>query len=223
MEMKESDRLNLDYRHFYVDQNSRRGMCSSDVARNVVTECFRDFDYNKLLKDSIIMLRYTGSSSSVLGFFVEQVLFDKIEKHGIVIHGKKHGRASLIRYNDAAVDGAIFWAENKEDKKTLHAISIRFTITDKDYKDSERTFMGKFDEFVKRNNDPLTYDEINRVFLWLVEEPKTLFRKPMEVNAISRKTRGNEYKAPRYYREVMSVMDANEYVGKLLKIARKNR
>jgi hypothetical protein len=102
-----------------------------------------------------------GGNSSVLGFFVKQVLLSRIEKEGMNMDGikipgmKSDGFRTLPKvpkntdgspvlyipdtYNYKAIDGVIISANIVNDLKVLEIIAIQITIN-QHHKDSEKSF-----------------------------------------------------------------------------------
>jgi hypothetical protein len=114
------------------------------------------------------MVEYVGDNSSVLGFFVKQVLLSRIEKEGMNMDGikipvlKSDGVHTLPKapkstdgspvhhvpdtYNYKAIEGVIISANIVNDLKVLEIIAIQITINEH-HKDSEKSFFEVWDDY----------------------------------------------------------------------------
>ena len=187
------------------------------------------------------MVEYVGGNSSVLGFFVEQVLLSYIEKEGMILDGIKiPGMASAAfrilpqipqnaaespvlyvpdAYNYKAIDGLIMSVDITDGRRVLEIMPLQITINN-NHEDSEAAFFEGWDRFSVKALGENSFNDLKIVFLWIVEDSAIFPRKDAAVAARTITTRNGTYSSPSYVRKVRSVKYISETVGQKLSLAR---
>jgi len=237
-----AERTVIDNRYFYT-MRQNIGQCTSGLVRNTMAAFLRKHaGGDTFLKQQWYnMVEYVGGNSSVLGFFVEQVILSRIEKEGMTMDGikipgmKSVGFRTLPKvpentggspvlyipdaYNYKAIDGVIISAKIVNDLKVLEIMPIQITINQY-HEDSEKSFFEGWDDFVVKILGGSDYDDLKITFLWIVEDSETFPRQDEIVAANTLTTRNSSYSTPSYERKVRSVKYVSEMVGHKLRLAR---
>ncbi|KAF8448386.1 hypothetical protein BDZ91DRAFT_803139 [Kalaharituber pfeilii] len=125
-------------------------------------------------------------------------------------------------WNYGSIDAIIFSLvvdEGNCAKRSLQVIPVQITINNR-HADSEFAFFTKWNKFRSNVIGDAEFDEIEIVFLWIVEDPSTFPRKDELVAEQAKQTRNGRYTFPRYRREVRSIRQVSEKVGNKLSLAR---
>ncbi|KAF8541845.1 hypothetical protein BDD12DRAFT_979387 [Trichophaea hybrida] len=237
-----AERAVIDNRYFYTTRQNI-GHCTSGLVRDTMAAFLRKHaGGDTFLKQQWYnMIEYVGGNSSVLGFFVEQVVLSRIEKEGMTMDGikipgmKSVGFRTLPKgpentdgspvlyipdtYNYKAIDGVIISAKIVNDLKVLEIMPMQITIN-QHHEDSEKSFFEGWDDFVVKILGASDYDDLKITFLWIVEDSETFPREDEFVAANTLTTRNGSYSTPSYERKVRSVKYVSEMVGHKLRMAR---